>query len=438
MLANATLSSFDGTETVAGRLARPERYSDLFQTAKQGPFIARGSGLSYCAASMGENAISVSLKRFDRILNFDEKRCTVTVEPGIETGALLNFVLSRGFTLPVVPGHPSISIGGCAGFNVHGKSQYHGGLFSEWVEELTVFHPAHGELECTPRHNADVFHLTLGGFGLTGIMTSLKLRLMPLSARTLEVESLPVKNLFEATEVMKARAEAVAYLYSWNDLNLTGEKFGKGVVYVERFSDTNLKTSAPFSPEPLSAEPRRGQRLWSRPFIRAANTVYGVKERRARKAYQEIAKATFPIAGKEFYYRWFGRQGFREYQILVPLSAWETFVEALKPLLERFTLPITLGSLKLFRGHARHLWFSGEGVCLALDTPATPKSLALFGELDSLAIATGSLVNISKDSRLSAGTIDALYPGWSDFRRELHSFDPKMLVSSSLRRRLNV
>jgi hypothetical protein len=117
------LWSFDGTEQCSSDFEEPDRYSSLFRafTDDRGAAV-RGGGLSYCLASAAEGGKTVSTKHFDRILDFDAERRLVTVEPGLTVGALNDFVVARGCYFPVLPGHPSITVGGCAGFNVHGTT----------------------------------------------------------------------------------------------------------------------------------------------------------------------------------------------------------------------------------------------------------------------------------------------------------------------------
>ena len=46
------------------------------------------------------------------ILSVDESRRTVTVEPMVTIGQLNDFLVSRGWTLPVVPELDDLTIGG--------------------------------------------------------------------------------------------------------------------------------------------------------------------------------------------------------------------------------------------------------------------------------------------------------------------------------------
>lgn len=431
------LSSFDTTERLDARVVRPEAYRNLFDViASEEIAIARGAGLSYTAASFGAGAVSIDLSRFDRIVAYDEQSGLVEVEPGVQIGALAHFLAGRGRYLPAMPGYPSITIGGCMAFDIHGKSQFHSGNFAEWVEAFSLHHRDHGSIVCSREQNAEIFALTLGGAGLTGVITSARLRTTPLPGNSVELSAVPVRNLLEAAEVLRSRAEQAACLYSWNDLNLRGTAFGSGAVYVERFVDAASRASDPRPSMDLRA--RLPVNAYSRVSTALSLRAYGWLQSRAKPRVLSLHAALFPLRGKEFYFAGFGKQGFREYQLIVPFDQWETFVVALDRLLAIARLPVTLGSLKLFRGQPRLLRFSGAGICLALDVPACSKSVQLFSEIDALALKHAAVVNLAKDSRLSADMCQRSFPEQTLFRESLARFDPMRRYQSNLRSRLGV
>ena len=141
-------------------------------------------------------------------------------------GDLLAFAATRHLLPPVIPGYPLITVGGAVAMNVHGKNQFHTGNFGDHVTRLTLYHPQRGEVTCGPGENAGVFRLTVGGFGLTGHITSVDIALTSLTGNDIAVERRRVHNLVEAAELMDKLSDASDYIYSWHDLNLRGPKFG--------------------------------------------------------------------------------------------------------------------------------------------------------------------------------------------------------------------
>jgi decaprenylphospho-beta-D-ribofuranose 2-oxidase len=428
------LRSFDGMEVVRSRIARPERYRDLRALLESGPCIPRGAGLSYSAASMGEAATSVDMTRFDRVLGFDEVAGTVTLEAGVRIGALTDFLAARGHYLPVLPGYPAITVGGCIAFDVHGKSQHHSGNFSELVRRLTLVHPARGTLDLGPTLEPDLFDLTLGGLGLTGVITRVTLAVKPLPGPCMAVDAVPCRHLGDAVDMMRRRADDVDALYSWHDFN-RARGFGRGVVFVERFVERGTAARGTRERDPAY----RGRfGLWNSATTRLALRGYVLAQRLRKQRTLDIREAMFPIAGLERYYWAFGRPGFREYQMLVPYANWDSFQGELEPTIRASRVPVTLASLKLFRGRPRNLAFSGEGVCVAVDVPAGSRADRLFARLDELAVKHAAVINLSKDSRAGAELCRAVFPAYAEFATRLTSLDPKRLAVSRLRERVGV
>lgn len=434
------LVSLDGTERAAVSVYRPDRYRHLFRELSTGePAIPRGAGLSYCAASFGDGVRSVSSRLFNRILAFDPASGEVTVEPGLSVGELFRFAVANGRLPPVLPGHPAITVGGCVAFDVHGKSPYHAGCFADHVRELSVFHPDHGEVTCSPDAEPGLFELTAGGFGLTGFITRVTLRLAPLTGSEVHQRRVPAANLVDAVRVLESEHDAADSLYSWNDLNRRGPDFGRGMVYSERFAGDGVAREARFR---SFGPPRRGPvspALFRRPSAALFCRTYGwLESLKPREARLPLAVAAFPIHGKEIYYHLFGRRGLREYQMLIPRAAWESAAGELERLIATSGVGTTLGSLKLFEGRSSLLRFDGAGVCLAIDAPAGPRTANLFAGLDELVLRTGGRANLSKDSRLDGELARRIFPEYSRFREALEAHDPKRRFDSALRRRLGV
>ena len=438
------IKSFDGTEKIYSDFERPERYNALFDILKKSsPLIARGAGLSYCLASAGEGASSISSRLFNRVLDFDEERGEILVEPGMTIGELFDLVVKHGWFFPVIPGHTSITIGGCAAFNVHGKTQYDLGNFIEFVQEFKLFHPDHGEITCSRLQNSEIFFLTLGGFGLTGYITEIKLRLHKLDSEFVILKRTAVENLCQAAALMEDTSKNEGKLYSWNDLNQKGRKFGRGIVYESIKSQNKFEVARKID-QCLAAETRSGilPPLFHNKF---ATTLFCEAFYRKERLLPEetlcgLKESCFPINGKEIYYHLFGKNGFREYQMIIPFVHWDEAIARIQELIAGMQIPIALGSLKLFHAFSgqQYLNFCQEGVCLSLDVPSRAPVLDFFNRLDEIVIKFNGISNLSKDSRISAGTVEKMFPEYHRFKSKLREFDPKKRFVSALRRRIDV
>lgn len=77
------------------------------------------------------------LRLYD-IIGIDEKKKTVTVEPGVSVGQLTHFLNPRGWTLPVVPELDDLTFGGLMnGYGIESTSHKYG-LFNDIVVSAEV------------------------------------------------------------------------------------------------------------------------------------------------------------------------------------------------------------------------------------------------------------------------------------------------------------
>jgi FAD/FMN-containing dehydrogenase len=435
-----TLVSFDGTEHAESELCTPADREELRALICAHERLAvRGSGLSYCLASGRDEVPTVSMRGLDRILELDTAAGTIRVEPGITIGALLRYLAELDHWFPVLPGHPEITVGGCAAFNTHGKTQHDIGQFVDHIVSLTLLHPDHGEIVCTPTENEDLFFLTVGGMGLTGWIVDITLRVSPIAGGALTRRAHRASDFVDAVEIMERFDADGVHLYSWNDGNRRGSGFGRGVVFEECFTSDARELGGSFR---VLRPERRGRFVpvaaWNRLTTGIVNRAYFALETHRRPQTMPVLDAAFPINGKEGYFHAYGRRGLHEYQLIVPRDRWPEAVERIGGLIESNKACIPLASLKLFRGEPRHLWFRGNGVCLTLDAPANNRTRRLFTQLDELAVDLEAPVNLAKDSRIGADAVARIFPGYDEFKRQLDAHDPKRRIDSELRRRIDV
>jgi decaprenylphospho-beta-D-ribofuranose 2-oxidase len=395
-------------------------------------------------ASFGTTALTVDHTRFDRILAFDARTGEIECEAGMTLGALHAFLGPRGFFLPVQPGYPGITIGGCAGADVHGKNQYRDGTFRAHVLSLHLFHPRHGEVDASPARNTEAFDLTLGGLGLTGSILTIRLRAARLPATSIEMVRRPLPAFDAVLDALEETAGAADFLYTWHDMTRTGPSFGRGFLVEGRFSETGIP------PRANAREPRwnrmtpqtRGANLpplFNRATTAAFNRTFAALQRLGnRRVTVPVFDFLFPVARRVTYFNLFGRHGFHEMQWIVPEGAVPDLQKELPGLLKRWSAPITLASCKLFRGEPSLVRFDGRGLCLALDFPRDSRSGGLAADLDRLGCDLGVVPNIGKDSRLPEAVARAGLPGFQNFRERLRRWDPERLYRSALSERMDL
>jgi decaprenylphospho-beta-D-ribofuranose 2-oxidase len=438
-LADVDLSSFDRQFRARCRVQHPDRYRLLAALPRDARRIARGSGVSYVAASFGADAISQSLGAFDRVLAFDDAKGMLEVEAGARIGDVQRFALARGWYLPVAPGHPAATVGGSIAADVHGKNPARDGTFRAVVERFELL-AAGGETVVADRAtHGDLFAATFAGFGLTGLVTRATLRLArPPSA--LVLRRVPVANLAEAARVLRD-AQNAPVLYGWHDGR--AHRFGRGVIRIglatdaadakpPRIPDASRDLPCTIDPLPVS--------LWSRAGIAAANTWLGWRWCRAGQSPMPLADALFPLNDARTYFAGYGRAGMAEAQWLVPHARFEPFADALAERVARDRPRIALIASKLFAGEADGFSFDGAGVALAIQIPAPVESAqrAFLEALSEIALAHGGRANLIKESTLDAATARNAIRDFDAARARLAACNPGGLYTSELAQRLGL
>lgn len=151
-----------------------------------------GAGTGVCGgAAPVAGAITLDLRRCNRIREVDEIDGTVTVEPGVLGQALEDHVGARGWTLGHFPSsiHAS-TIGGSLAIRSAGQASTLYGKLEDRVVGLTVVLGDGRVFERTPvpatSSGPDLTRLFIGGEGTTGIITRAVLRLDPRPDTTID------------------------------------------------------------------------------------------------------------------------------------------------------------------------------------------------------------------------------------------------------------
>ena len=401
--------------------------------------IPRGAGLSYAPASFGKDRLIRDMCSFDRILEFDESSKIVVVEAGISLKKLLTWSFSKQLFLPVLPGQPEITVGGCVAANVHGKNPYKDGTFMEHVEWIELSHPTLGTKIISRSNEKKIFDATCGGLGLTGIITKVALKLQKLSSEIVILSPKKTESLKNTLEIMKQHTSD-DLLYSWN-MGSTLFNFGKGIVTSGIFSDdSSSKTPQIKERKGMNSNDRLLPfSLWntlSSPIINSINRKIQSGKNIVKK---DVYSALFPFVGTaRMFYGLYGSNGFNEYQVLIKKKYSVEFIDDLTKLIKSEKPSLTILAMKLFNGKQKLLHFSDEGLSIILNLKHCNSTLKFLKKLDDIVISYKALPYIVKDSRLTKEVVEQCYPEYHVFKEILNEIDPKRIFKSELSERMNL
>jgi len=393
-----------------------------------------GYGRSYGDSCLNEGGVTLDVSHLRRFLAFDEERGMLRCEAGVALGEILELIVPRGWFLPVIPGTKFVSVGGAIANDVHGKSHHRAGTFGCHVTRFELLRSTGERLICSPEENVELFQATIAGLGLTGVILWAELQLKRISGPYIDMQSVRFTSLKEFKELAEEAEEDFEYTVAWVDCFASGAGLGRGI-----FTRGNHSVRQAFGPLP-------GRRVLTMPVdlpsfalntftLKAFNSVYyraQVKRLVARTVPYD--PFFYPLDSIHHWNRMYGKQGFFQYQCVVPL---QNGYEVVGEMLERTSRSgegSFLAVLKTFGDTLSPgmLSFPRPGLELALDfANHGKKTLCLLDELDELVRQNGGAVYPAKDARMSPESFQSYFPRWHEFAQYI---DPKF--SSSFWRRV--
>ncbi len=435
--------------TADGTAVRPEKLAAARLAAVADAWdsvLGRGLGRSYGDPAFNPEGCTILTERLDRICSFDAATGWLRAEAGLSFRAIADVFLPRGWFLPVTPGTRHVTLAGALACDVHGKNHHRDGSVGRHAGRLRMLLASGEEVECSADQDPDLFHATIGGMGLTGLILEAELRLVPVETTMIRQQVMPAGNLDSLMALLEEHDTRVPYSVAWLDTVARGRSLGRGVLLLgehARVSDL---------PSRLAREPlRRGPGLRARVPVEAPggllNTLtigafntayYNLQKLKAGQSLIALDPYFYPLDIVDDWNRMYGKAGFVQYQLVVPAStARATLVRVLESCAGR-GLASFLSVLKRFGPGMGWLSFPFEGYTLTLDFPVTPGLFEFLDELDRLVLAAGGRLYLAKDARMSPATFRAMYPEFPRWLEVKRRVDPGDRFRSAMSRRLGL
>jgi FAD/FMN-containing dehydrogenase len=450
-----------GATTAASRYAEPaslEALGECLSQARQEalPVTFRGAGRSYGDAAVARDGLVVDTQRINRILAWDPAAGVVDAEPGVTIEQLWRHTLADGYWPRVVPGTMRPTLAGCLAMNVHGKNNYKVGPIGESVVEFDLLTPGGETITCSPTTNADVFHAAIGGLGLLGAFTRVRLSLHRVESGCLRVEPLVAGSIGEMLDVIESVRDRSDYAVGWVDALARGQAIGRGVIHRAVYAGADEVPDARASLQP-SAQDLPGRTfgvpnglLWRfmQPLMRNAGVrvVNAVKYRtstwEARRSYlQSHVAFAFLLDYVPDWRLAYGPDGFIQYQVFIPHDTARDAFAAILARCQAHGRPPYLGVLKRHRRDGFVLSHAVDGWSLAMDFKIGPDAAGLWRlteTLSEIVIEAGGRFYFAKDAVLRPVDVERAYgrdtlDRFGTIKRRL---DPDGLLTSALWQRV--
>jgi len=406
-------------------------------------WLPHGQGRSYGDSCLNDQNGLLLTERLNRWISFDRTTGLLRCESGVTLSEIIRLALPQGYFLPVTPGTQFVSVGGAIANDIHGKNHHSGGNFGHWVTRFELLRSDGQRLECSPTQNSDWYQATIGGMGLTGLITWAEVQLKPVQNPWIAQEVVRYQNLQEFFALSDQSEHDYEYTVSWIDCLARGRNLGRGLFIRGNHAPAQI------SPQISSrATPLMGKAIvrvpvdapsfsLNRVTLSAFNSAYYWKQfSRIQRSITHYRPFFYPLDAVLHWNRIYGKKGFYQYQCVVPYT--QDQGDAIREILDRIAAAKTGSFLAVLKTFGRQpslgmMSFPRPGVTLALDFPNTgTRILKLMEALDEVVVQARGALYAAKDARMSAELFQQSYPQWEEF--ETMYRDPNF--SSSFWRRV--
>lgn len=410
-----------------------DRHANL--PATTGSVLPYGNGRSYGDSCLNDGGTLLHARPMDRFIRFDAQTGVLECEAGVLFSEILDLVVPQGWFLPVTPGTKFVTVGGAIANDVHGKNHHKAGTFGRHVLAFELLRSDGSRRVCSPQQHPEWFAATIGGLGLTGLVTRATIQLRRVAGPWMSAEVYRFHDLPGFFRLSEESDRHYEYTVAWIDCASQGKALGRGIF--------TRASHAPAHPDSRPDAPARRLHVPLTPPIslinplslRAFNTLYFLRQRESvNHVTMHYEPHFYPLDGIGDWNRVYGPRGFMQYQCVVPPAASLDCLTTLARTIASSGDGSFLAVLKQFGDIASPglLSFPRPGATLALDFPNRgAQTLALLNRLDDIVADAGGAVYPAKDARMPARHFKQYFPAWESFT---HYIDPKF--SSSFWRRV--
>ena len=456
------LDGFGRSVVASCRFVAPrsvDELSDVVAKARrEGLTVAfRGSGRSYGDASLNASGLVIDTTALDRVERWEPSTGVLEAGPGLTIEGLWRRTIEDGYWPHVVPGTMRPTMAGCISMNIHGKNNFKAGPFGDHVLGLELMTPSGDRMWCSRDENSEVFHAVIGGLGMLGAVTRVKLKLKKVQSGRMRILPISSANLDEMFAQFREHLPHSDYLVGWVDCLSGGSGIGRGEIHRANYLSAD---EDPMGQDGFHVESQglpstilgvsKGV-LWR--FMQPALNNLGVRFVNSAKYYMAKLGAgrTYLQSHVGFAFlldyvpNWrlaYGDGGFIQYQVFVPD---QTAAECMKAVLrtsQEAGLPPYLGVLKRPRPDAFLLSHALDGWSMAMDFRVTASNRdrlwKLTERLTAIVLEAGGRFYFAKDAVLRPDEVVRAYGAekFEKFAAIKQQLDPENLLQSDLWRRV--
>jgi len=393
-------------------------------------------GQQFCA-----DATLLDMSGMNRVLSFDRARGIVEVEAGIQWPELVNYLSTaqegqarQWGILQKQTGTDRLSIGGALAANAHGRGLRFKPMISD-VESFVLMDAGGALRTCSRGENTDLFRLAIGGYGLFGLIVSVRLRLGVRQKVERIVEVLDLEDLIPVFEQRISDGSLYGDFQYMTDAESDGF-LRRGVA--SRYRPVSDERPVPSGQKALSAED------WK--------TLSYLAHVDKKKAFEVYAKYYLSTSGQIY---WSDTQQLTTYvddyheevdrrlarrekgsemltELYVPRRELVHFLEAVRRDCREHGVDVIFGVFRLIEKDEESFlaWAKENYVCIIFNLHVVhsesgiAKATADFRRLIDRAIERGGSYYLTYHRWATRRQVEACYPQFVEFLRLKKKYDP--------------
>ena len=429
------ISGWGNNLVVNSNIIYPKNVNEIIEIIKEYKskgILVRGMGRSYGDVALNENIIS--LKYYKKTLELNEKDGLLKCSSNVTISEINDLIISKGWFLNITPGSKFVSIGGAIANDVHGKNHHRDGSFSDYLEEFDII-KENGELvSCSNKTNSELFYATCGGLGLTGIITNVKIKLLKIKSKNIDVRIVKTNN-FEETIKKLNELKDYKYLVAWTD-TLSKKKNGRSIIFCGEHSndgDLNYKKQKNYKIPALL-----GLFLMNSFCLKLFNIFYYLFHKNNQKFKKDINNFFYPL---DTIYNWnklYGKDGFTQIQLLIKQNNKDLIVKIINYFSEKGFYSYLTTLKEYGEGNKNLLSFGEKGLSITLDIALNNNFPEVYKEFEKKFSNEDIKVYLAKDSFMSQSFFKNTYSNFNNFIEFQRRINPNSTFKSKLSQRLGL
>ena len=393
------------------------------------------------------DSVLIDTRPMQRRLRLDARRGIVEADAGIQWPELVERLIAmqegrpqRWGIVQKQTGADRLSLGGALGANVHGRGLKLRPFIGD-VESFTIM-GADGRLrDCSRTHNRELFGLAIGGYGLFGVVTRVRLRLMPRTKLERVVQPI------DTDELMRAFDQRVAEGYLYGDCQFS----------TDMSSDGYLKAGVLSCYRPLPADapmPAETKELGDAQW----RELYYLSHADTKRAYETYAAYYLSTSGQRY---WSDTHQMSPYfdnyheeldrrlnakvkgtemitELYVPRAALGAFLGAVRADFRQHKAQLIYGTIRLIEkdDESYLAWAREPWVCTVMnlhvdhDEAGLRKAAESFRRLIDRAVELRGSYFLTYHRWANRQQVEACYPQMLEFLRLKRRYDPDEVFQS--------